>query len=185
MHGGFEYGDRNADGSGASQIHLLQIQMDLEQAGILEFATVWINAQDLHRFLEQRHHCSSAPPGCEFSAFHALSVDNVIAAIHQLLDKQFAADPFQRVFLRTGRTCLHRFSLRCLTVGVFPMQFKAAFITPLLKKSDLDPSQGKSYRPISNLTVLSKTLERLVACQLVDYLREQKLFPELQSAYRA
>ena len=74
---------------------------------------------------------------------------------------------------------------RSLSAGVFPMQFKAAFITPLLKKSDLDPSQGKSYRPISNLTVLSKTLERLVVRQLVDYLSEWKLFPELQSAYRA
>ena len=33
---------------------------------------------------------------------------------------------------------------------------------PLLKKPDLDPSDGKSYWPISNLTVLSKVLERLV-----------------------
>jgi len=32
---------------------------------------------------------------------------------------------------------------------------------------------------------LSKTLERLVARQLVDYLSERKLLPELQSAYRA
>jgi len=33
--------------------------------------------------------------------------------------------------------------------------------------------------------VLSKTLERLVARQLVDYLSVRKLLPELQSAYRA
>ena len=57
------------------------------------------------------------------------------------------------------------------------MQFKAAYITPLLKKADLDTAQGKSYRPISNLTVLSKTLERLVACQLIDHLSERKLLP--------
>jgi len=67
---------------------------------------------------------------------------------------------------------------RSLSAGVFPTQFKAAFVTPLLKKSYLDPSQGKSYRPISNL-MLSKTLERLVARQLVDYLRARKLLPEL------
>jgi len=32
---------------------------------------------------------------------------------------------------------------------------------------------------------LSKTLERLVAQQLIDYVSERKLLPELQSAYRA
>ena len=74
---------------------------------------------------------------------------------------------------------------RSLSSGVFPTQFKAAYITPLLKKPDLDPSDGKSYRPISNLTVLSKVLERLVARQLIRHLSEWKLLPELQSAYRA
>ena len=43
----------------------------------------------------------------------------------------------------------------------------------------------KSYRPISNLSVLSKLLERLVARQLIDYLTAFKLLPDLQSAYRA
>ena len=55
----------------------------------------------------------------------------------------------------------------------------------LLKKPELDPSDGKSYRPISNLAVLSKVLERLVARQLIRYLSEWKLLPELQSAYSA
>jgi len=58
-------------------------------------------------------------------------------------------------------------------------------MTPLLKKPDLDPADVKSYRPISNLSVLSKLLERLVARQLLDYLNAAKLLPELQSAYRA
>ena len=42
----------------------------------------------------------------------------------------------------------------------------------------------KSYRPISNLPVLSKLLERLVARQLLEYLNRKKLLPHLQSAYR-
>ena len=76
-------------------------------------------------------------------------------------------------------------NIRSLSSGVFPTQFRAAYITPLLKKPDLDPSDGKSYRPISNLTVLSNVLERLVARQLIRHLSEWKLLPELQSAYRA
>lgn len=58
-------------------------------------------------------------------------------------------------------------------------------ITPLLKKADLDPADLKSYRPISNLSVISKLLERLVCSQLVKYLKDNNLLPDLQSAYRA
>ena len=42
-----------------------------------------------------------------------------------------------------------------------------------------------TYRPISNPSVLSKLLERLVSKQLVAYLLENDLFPDLQSAYRS
>jgi len=65
-----------------------------------------------------------------------------------------------------------------------PTVFKAAYITPRLKKPDLDPSDVKSFRPIFNLTVLSKVLERLVARQLLDHVRVHMLLPSLQSAYR-
>ena len=54
--------------------------------------------------------------------------------------------------------------------GVVPSSMKSAYITPILKKADL--SDPKSYRPISNLSVLSKLLESLVSKQLVKYLME-------------
>jgi len=66
---------------------------------------------------------------------------------------------------------------RSMSSGVFPSHFKAAFITPLLKKPNLDPFDGKSYRPISNLSVLTKLLQRLVARQLIDHLNAWKLMP--------
>jgi len=69
--------------------------------------------------------------------------------------------------------------------GMLPAVFKSAYITPWLKKASLDPADTKSYRPISNLPVLSKTLERLVAHQLVEHLNLWRLLPDLQSAYRA
>ena len=55
---------------------------------------------------------------------------------------------------------------------------KSAYITPRLKKADLDRTDAKSYRPISNLSVLSKLLERLVCEQLVTYMRDNGLLPE-------
>jgi len=51
--------------------------------------------------------------------------------------------------------------------GHFPAAFKEAFITPTVKKAGLDPTDVSSYRPISNLRVLSKLLERLVVRQLI------------------
>ena len=45
---------------------------------------------------------------------------------------------------------------KSLATGCFPSQFKKAVVRPLLKKSGLDVSQMKNYRPVSNLSFLSK-----------------------------
>ena len=50
---------------------------------------------------------------------------------------------------------------RSLSKGQFPAIFKEAFITPALKKPGLDAADVSSYRPISNLSVLSKLLEQV------------------------
>ena len=72
---------------------------------------------------------------------------------------------------------------KSLTAGTVPKLFEEAFITPLLKKPDADSADVRFYRPISNLPVLSKLLERLVAKQLIGYLTSERLLPDLQSAY--
>ena len=56
-----------------------------------------------------------------------------------------------------------------LESGTFPTSYKHALITPLLKKPNLDPQSLNNYRPISNLSIFSKTLERIVAKQLTSY----------------
>jgi len=65
-----------------------------------------------------------------------------------------------------------------------PATQKHAIITPLIKKSTLDTSALKNYRPVSNLTFLSKVVERIVAGRLLQYLNEHDLLPHRQSAYR-
>ena len=66
----------------------------------------------------------------------------------------------------------------------FPSLHKTAIVHPLLKKSTLDPSELASYRPISNLSVISKTIERLVNNRLSAHMDSQALLPSTQSAYR-
>ena len=68
--------------------------------------------------------------------------------------------------------------------GVFPSLFKSAVVKPLLKKPSLDPNVLKNYRPVSNLSFLSKVLEKVVLGQLLDYLNKHELIPHSQSAYR-
>src|SRR6218665_16988 len=49
--------------------------------------------------------------------------------------------------------------------------------------STLPPCELSSYRPISNLSFLSKLLERVVSVQLTEYLSSAGLLPFHQSAY--
>src|SRR6218665_184600 len=49
----------------------------------------------------------------------------------------------------------------------------------------MDPNTCLNYRPISHLSFLSKTLERLVALQLIPYLEQMGLLPPIQSGFRA
>ena len=57
---------------------------------------------------------------------------------------------------------------------------------PLLKKAGLDRSivASQLYRPISNLSTVSKVLERLVLARLRPHLTNSKNFSKRQSAYR-
>ena len=51
--------------------------------------------------------------------------------------------------------------------------------------STLDPADLNSYRPISNLTILLKTRERIVAARFNENADAHDLLPLRQSAYRA
>jgi len=53
----------------------------------------------------------------------------------------------------------------------------------LLKKAELDASQLKSYRPVSNLPFLSELLERVVQKRLYVFSDSSDLMPRSQSAY--
>jgi len=61
---------------------------------------------------------------------------------------------------------------------------RSAQVLPLLKKAELDRSLPVNYRPISNLSTVSKALERLVLTRLRPHLTNSKNFSKRQSAYR-
>ena len=69
-----------------------------------------------------------------------------------------------------------------LSQGKVPASLKEAIIIPLLKKQSLDSDMFSNYRPISNLPQLSKTLEKVVANQLMDHANNMPYM--YQSAYK-
>ena len=71
-----------------------------------------------------------------------------------------------------------------IAAGSVPDAFKVAHVTPILKKQGLDIDNMKNFRPVSNLSFVSKVLERVLAKQLTSHMDRHKLHDHLQSAYR-
>jgi hypothetical protein len=72
-----------------------------------------------------------------------------------------------------------------LSSGTFPSQLKSAIVLPLLKKPSLDTEILKNYRPVSNLSFVSKLIEKVVALRILDHMKDNNLLDEMQSAYRS
>ena len=71
-----------------------------------------------------------------------------------------------------------------LASGTFPSHFKDSLVIPLLKKPSLDCNNLKNYRPVSNLSFISKVLERIVYYQFLNHITANKLIDKFQSAYK-
>ena len=70
-----------------------------------------------------------------------------------------------------------------ITNGIVPESWKDALVKPKLKQLKATPVY-KNYRPLSNLSYMSKLTEKVVAKQTVHHLDTHDLFPVNQSAYR-
>ena len=70
-----------------------------------------------------------------------------------------------------------------LSKGIFVSTWKTAIVRPLLKKSGLELISS-NYRPVSNLSFLSKLLEKVALEQFQNHCKTYDLFPSYQSAYR-
>ena len=116
---------------------------------------------------------SSIRTGISLQAFSPFSVNDVADSICRLPDK-CSADPIPTYVLRRISYQIAPFitSLfnRSLASGRFPVSFKVASVISVLKNPVLDPTDAGSCRPIANLSVLSKLLERLIVRQLLGHL---------------
>ena len=71
----------------------------------------------------------------------------------------------------------------CITSTRFPASEKKAIVKPIVK-GNMDPHCLSSYRPVSNLSFLSKMIESVILKQLIEFLTAVNVLPDEQSAYR-
>jgi len=122
------------------------------------------------------------------SQWTAVTHDEVEKMIGLALNKTCQLDPVPTWLVKDVSQLLSPFIAllfhKSLVSGIFPSDFKHAVVRPLLKKNGLDVSDPKNFRPVSNLSFLSKVLERIVQRTLQAYLDDNALMPVRQSAYR-
>lgn len=70
-----------------------------------------------------------------------------------------------------------------LQSGVMPVNMKHALLTPILKKCGFDINSFANYRPMFNLSFVSKTLERYVANELHHHIDAHGFSDPFQSAH--
>ena len=71
-----------------------------------------------------------------------------------------------------------------LRTDIFPDDFKQAHVNPLLKKTTLSKDNLKNYRPVSNLSFVSKILENVVAKRRGSHITSNNLSNVFQSAHK-
>ena len=124
-----------------------------------------------------------------FHCFSSVTEQEVTRVITKSPSKSSPLDPWPTWLVKTHLTTLAPTLTAIvnlsLSSGIFPLEWKRALVTPLLKKQSLDPQSLSNYRPVSNLPFISKVVEQVVAKQITSYLQENNLYPQFQSAYRA
>ena len=129
--------------------------------------------------------CQEAPA---LDMFSPITHETLYSVLKELSNKHCDLDILPANVFKTCSEFLASYILHIinssLTTGVFPESFKNALVRPVLKNSNLDKETLSSYRPISNLSLFSKLLEKCVLKQLISHLDTYDLLGNCQSGYR-
>jgi len=124
----------------------------------------------------------------KFTNFRQITPVEVIKLIKSANNKYCLLDPVPTDIIKKCSDLLACYVTemfnRSLIEGYLPQAQKMAHIVPHLKKRGMDEADFKSYRPVSNLSFISKLLERIIADQLNVFLMSSDALPVFQSAYR-
>ena len=126
-------------------------------------------------------------PEVKLEQFSPVSVEEVRDTIMHSSNASCQLDPIPTWLLKLCieelAPVIARMTNLSLQEGCVPDSWKIALIVPLLKKLNLDPAFN-NFRPVSNLSFVSKSAERVVVQQLFKHCSENAPLPSNQSAYR-
>ena len=126
---------------------------------------------------------------CTMTSFSQVSVEYVGKLISSASNKSCDLDPMPTELVKMGARHIAPIITRLINLslsqGTFPTELKTAVVRPSLKKPRLDAEELVNYRPIANLPLISKLIEKTAVAQLNDYLSANELLEENQSAYPA
>jgi hypothetical protein len=129
--------------------------------------------------------CHAAP---ELTHFAPLTLEEITKIIMKSPTKSCSIDPWPtwllKDFIDVLVSPITKIVNLSLTSGHVPEDMKQALVTPLLKKKSLDPEVMKHYRPVSNLSFLSKITEKAVSKHINHHMDMHRLHAKMQSAYR-
>ena len=132
---------------------------------------------------------SPCPTVQQLQNFHPATIDEIRTLIKTSPSKSCPLDPIPTFLLKD---CLEELLPVITTIinaslytALVPISFKKAVVTPLLKKQSLEPDVLGNYRPVSNLSFISKILEKVVAKRLRSHKTSESLYEPFQSAYHA
>ena len=124
----------------------------------------------------------------KMNVFERASEDDIKKLILSSSSKSCDLDPIPTSVLKNCLGILLTLITDIINVSMetskFPQNFKEAHVRPLLKKTSLPKNELKNYRPVSNLSFISKILEKIVANRLQAHIKNNHLCNPLQSAYR-
>ena len=123
----------------------------------------------------------------QLNHFQLLSIDDVRKLIKRSPNKQCESDPIPtwllKICIDSLLPILTSLINQSLQLGYFPEEWKNALVTPLLKKLGLELI-FPNFRPVSNLSFISKLTERASVDQLTTHMEQKHPLPSHQSAYR-
>ena len=120
-------------------------------------------------------------------SFTEVSESQVIKMVRAIKTNACGVDGISAFFLKLGiEYSVYAFTNIINTSILYkkiPNRWKNALVKPLPKNNN--PSSAADYRPISLLPAFSKVVEKLIAKQMIEYLKETNYFDNLQSAYKS
>ena len=145
------------------------------------------NASPSQKGVEEDASSSTVPNAYSDFDFSAITVSDVLLALTSLDPKKSPGpDGLDPYLLKIAASVIAEPLTDILNLSLvsqnIPGKWKQAYVSPLLKAGD--PLDVNNYRPISNLSALSKILEAQVSVQVKHFLEAQEILNPMQSGFR-